>query len=314
MAMKPSAWENEVTAPEPLPIGNATGPCSPGTSATSTNSCRPISEAIRIGTVALTVFVACGGKAGAGADHRRDEFMEGEDRRGRESRQHRDRLAVDDREAQRLAGLERHAMDQHARRSQPRQDAIGQIARALGGAAGQHHHIARGERVAHRGFEHVLVVGKGAHGHGFAAGLGDRGGDDRAVAVIDRPGGSGAPGETNSSPVESTATRGRRSTGTSAKAAGREHADLARADALAAPQHRLAAGHVGAGKRHELPGADGAAELDRRPLPGFPSVRCAPPSSPRRRRAGWRRRSRSWSRCRGPLRARAGVRRRSPRH
>ena len=63
MAMKPSAWENEVTAPEPLPIGNATGPCSPGTSATSTNSWRPISEAIRIGTVAVTVFTACGGKA-----------------------------------------------------------------------------------------------------------------------------------------------------------------------------------------------------------------------------------------------------------
>src|SRR5258708_7690497 len=53
------------------------------------------------------------------ADDRRHEGMEGEDRGGRESGQHRDRLAVYRREAQRLARLEGDAVNQNSWRSEP---------------------------------------------------------------------------------------------------------------------------------------------------------------------------------------------------
>src|SRR5260370_9160819 len=59
---KPSACENVVTEPEPLANGNAIGPFSPATSATSTNSLRPSSEGMRTGTVASTVTAASAGK------------------------------------------------------------------------------------------------------------------------------------------------------------------------------------------------------------------------------------------------------------
>ena len=215
--MKPSAWEKLVTAPEPLAEGNATAPCSPATSDTSTNSLRPISEAIRIGTRASMVSRGLRRQAGAGADHRRDEGVEGEDRRGRKSRQHRDRLAVGDGEAERLAGLQRHAMHQDAGLAELRHHAVREIAGALRGAAGQHHHVAFGERAAHRLLELCGVVGKRAVRHRLAAGLGDGGGDEsrrwnrrrrRAAAL--------SPSATSSSPVESTATFGRRTTSISA--------------------------------------------------------------------------------------------------
>jgi hypothetical protein len=38
IATNPSACENAVTAPEPLPVGNAVKPSSPAVSATNTNS------------------------------------------------------------------------------------------------------------------------------------------------------------------------------------------------------------------------------------------------------------------------------------
>ncbi len=142
ISRKPSAWEKLVTAPEPLAVGNATGPVSPATSATSTNSLRPSSEAIRTGTSASMAARGFRRQARARADHRRDEGMEGEDRGGRKSRQHRERLAVDHGEAKRLARLERNAMDQDAGRAQLRDDAVREIARALRGAAGEHHHVA----------------------------------------------------------------------------------------------------------------------------------------------------------------------------
>ena len=65
----------------------------------------------------------------------------------------------------------------------------------------------------------------------LAAGLAHRRGDDRAVASRrPRPAAAAAPGATSSSPVESTATFGRRTTSTCGEAAGRQHADLARGD------------------------------------------------------------------------------------
>ena len=125
ISMKPSACEKLVTAPEPLTVGNATGPCSPATSATSTNSLRPSSEAMRTGTSRVERARRFRRQPGAGADHRRDEGVEGEDRRGRKARQHRDRLAVRDREAERLARLERDAMHEDAGRAEARHYADG---------------------------------------------------------------------------------------------------------------------------------------------------------------------------------------------
>ena len=54
-------------------------------------------------------------QARLGADHRRHKGVEREDRRGRKARQHHDRLALRDREAERLSRLERDAVHDHAR-------------------------------------------------------------------------------------------------------------------------------------------------------------------------------------------------------
>ena len=112
-----------------------------------------------------------GRQSGARADDRRDEGMEGEDRRGRKARQHHQRLVADDREAERLAGFERHAVHQDAGRAEPRHDAMRQIAGAFRRAAGEHHHVAGLERRAHGEFERGLVVGKRAERHRLAAGF-----------------------------------------------------------------------------------------------------------------------------------------------
>ena len=107
--------------------------------------------------------------------------------------------------------------------------------------------------------------GKAPNGNRLAARFRDRRGDDGAVAVVDprRPR-ARHPARTSSSPVESTATLGRRTTSTCGDAAGRQHADLARRDAGLAPQHHLAARDVGAGIGDELAGRDRAAHIDRR--------------------------------------------------
>ena len=161
-------------------------------------------------------FRRFGRKPGAGADDRRDEGVKGENRRGRKARQHDQRLVADHRKAQRLARLERHAVHQNARRAELRHDAMRQVARALRGAARKHDDVAAIERVAHRQFERQLIVRQRAERHWLAARLDDRGGKDGAVAVIDAAGRSGFPGSTSSSPVESTATRGRRTTSAAA--------------------------------------------------------------------------------------------------
>ncbi len=104
-------------------------------------------------------------QARLGADHRRDESMEREDRRGRKARQHHQRLALDHREAERLAGLERHAVHDHARLAELRHHAMREIACALRGAAREQHHVAGLERGAHRKLERDLVVRKAAERH-----------------------------------------------------------------------------------------------------------------------------------------------------
>ena len=141
---------------------------------------------MRSGTRASTRFGGLRRQAGAGADHRRDEGVEGEDRRGREARQHRDRLAVGDREAERLAGLERHAMHQDA--------GLAELA-TRPGARGRRRPSRcrprappcriRRARGAPRRSQRRRVVREGAERHRLAAGFGDGGGEDRAVEIVD---------------------------------------------------------------------------------------------------------------------------------
>ncbi len=76
-------------------------------------------------------------------------------------------------------------MYKHARRPEPRENPIGQIANALRGAARKHHHIAGCECAMHRRFGLSLVVRKGAVMHRLAAGFLNGGAHDRAIAVID---------------------------------------------------------------------------------------------------------------------------------
>ena len=153
------------------------------------------------------------------------------------------------------------------------------------------------QRIAHRVFQRGRVVGKCADRDRLAAGFGDGGGDDGAVAVVDAGGFQRlsrrdqlVAGREHRRPSAAAPRRSR-------QAAGRQHADLARADARAAPQQRLAARDVGAGVGDELPGRGRAAHLDRRRALAR-SARCARSSPRRRRRAASRRRSRWWWRCR----------------
>ena len=142
MAKNPSAWENAVTAPEPLPVGNRDRAVLAGHKDTRTNSSRPSSEAIRTGTRAVTVRAALRRKPRPRADHRSDEGMEREDGGGRKARQHDERLVTDHREAKRLARFQRHAMDEDAGLAELRHNAMRQIACALRCAARQHDHVA----------------------------------------------------------------------------------------------------------------------------------------------------------------------------
>ncbi len=167
---------------------------------------------------------------GAGANERRDESVKGENRRGRKSRQHDQRLVADHRQAQRLAGFERHAVNQNAGRTKPRDDAMRQVAGAFRGAAGEHHDVAGLRALAHSGFERDVFVRKRAERHWFAASLDDGGRKDGAVAVIDAAG-----AQRVARLDQFVAGRQHRDARAAhhielGEAAGRQHADLARAD------------------------------------------------------------------------------------
>src|SRR5690606_10876462 len=112
-----------------------------------------------------------------------DHVVEREHRRGRKSRQDDDRLAVAYRQAERLAGLQRHAMGDDARLAQPADDAMADIARPLGRTARQDEYVMVSERIAHRGLEPRLIVGESAEKTRFAAVFGDRGADDGTIGV-----------------------------------------------------------------------------------------------------------------------------------
>ena len=254
ISMKPSACEKLVTEPEPFGGRERDRAVArPATSDTSTNSLRPSSEAMRTGTRASTVCAASGGRPArariTGATKAWKVKIAEVGKPGSTAIG----LSVGDREAERLAGLQRHAVHQDAGLAELRHDAMREVARALRRAAGQHHHVAFGERAAHRLLERRLVVGKRAERHRLAAGFGDGGRDDRAVAVIDAAGPQRARrARTSSSPVESTATFGRRTTSTSASPQAASMPISREPIALALAQQRLAARDVGAGIGDEL--------------------------------------------------------------
>ncbi len=235
---------------------------------------------------------------GERADHRRHEGVEGEDRRGRKSRQHRERLAVHDREAERLAGLERDAMHHDAGRAELRDDAMGEIARALRGAAREHDHVAGAKRGAHRKLERDLVVRKRAERHRLAARFRDRGRDDRAVAVVELAPGAAcrpaAPARRRSRAPRPSAAAPRRPRRCRRPPACRSRATRCACRAAAPPRrarcrspHRRRTGRARPRAARRWPASA------RRP-----PARCARSSPPHRRRAAPRRRSRWWWRCR----------------
>jgi hypothetical protein len=170
------------------------------------------------------------------AQHRHSEFVEGEDGAGRKARQHYDRLLARDREAKRLAGLQRHAMHENARRGQRGQDAMRDIARALARAARHHDHVGARQCIAQRRCEHVRIVPEDAHRQRLAAILADRGAEDRGVAVGDAPGRQGRAGR-----VQLVAGRDHGHDRAAhhrhlAPARGGQHADLAAGDLRTGPQ------------------------------------------------------------------------------
>ena len=71
------------------------------------------------------------GQTRARVDDRRDEGMKCEYRGGGEARQHRNRLAFDDGETERLARLKRDAMDKNPRIAKPCDDLMGKVAGAF---------------------------------------------------------------------------------------------------------------------------------------------------------------------------------------
>src|SRR5262249_43801466 len=103
MAKNPSACENAVTAPEPFPVGDAMRPSSSLTSETRTH------RYARGNGVRRFDRQSC-----PRANERRDESVECEDRRCREPRQNDQRCLPDHRKTQRLARLERDAMNENA--------------------------------------------------------------------------------------------------------------------------------------------------------------------------------------------------------
>ena len=270
MAKKPSAWEKAVTLPEPLPSGQAARPPAGVLGQGDHDVFGPPGLARGADREAgLGHRLLPRRQAGQGADHRHGEFVEGEDGAGREARQHHHRLAADGAEAERLARLQRHAMHQHARRRQAREDAVGDVAGALRGAARHHHQVGHVQRLAQGGFQRRLVVAEDAHGQRLAAVLGDGGGEDGGVAVVDPAHRQRLAGRDQLVAGREDGDAGAAHHRHGRQPGGGQHADLPAGDEGAGPQHRLAAGDVAAGIGHRLPGDGRAAHQHHGALRAF---------------------------------------------
>ena len=245
------------------------------------------------------------------AQDRHDHVVEGEHRRGRKSRQDHHRLAVADGETQRLARLQRDAVRNDAGLAEPRDDAMGDVARALRRAAGEHQHVALDKRVAHRGFKRGFIVGDRTEETRLAAIFRDRGGDDRTVGVVDR-------------------SRPQRHAGLHQFVAGREESQRAGGARPTAPRcrrppacrsraNRSWCRRAAAPRRARCRSRHKRRIARARPCGGFrsrgfPPAGCARPSRWRPRRAAPARRLRSASPCPTARAGPAPCRRRSPRH
>ena len=140
--------------------------------------------------------------------------------------------------------------------------AVAQIARTFRGAAGEQHDVASGEPVGDEALQHALLVGADAEGDRHSARLGDRGGEDRGVRIVNPAG-----PDRLSRRHDLVAGRDDRDQRPAphldrGEPDRRQHADLARGQHLAGAQHRLAAGEVAAGKGDELAGDRRAAHRD----------------------------------------------------
>ena len=188
-----------------------------------------------------------------GADEGRREFLEGEHGRGRKARQHDHGLGADDRQAERLAGLQRDAMHEDAGLAEARDRPVRDVARAFGGAARQDDEIGLLERLAQRQLQRRLVVRHDPERDGLAAQLLNGGRDRGGVAVVHRARANrsarrddlvagGEHGDPRPAPDLEAGTTDRR-----------EHADLARGQQLAPPEHGLAARQIAPGEGDQLP-------------------------------------------------------------
>ena len=218
MVAKPSARLNVVTLPEPCPIGYA---ASDGSVPSSRRLDQPDQQVLRAADFAVHLDGESGrndrpllrAAARQQANHRRHEFVEGEDRRGRESRQHHHSAPAGRGEADRLAGLERHAVRDDPGIVEFGDHAIGHVARALAGSARQQHDVGEFERVSQPFAQGVDVVMRDAQpprlAAQFAHGVGEhlRRWNRRPWRVA-----SSSPGAMISSPVERIATIGLRQT------------------------------------------------------------------------------------------------------
>ena len=123
--------------------------------------------------------------AGEQAEHRRDELVEREDRRGREAGQHDDGAPAGGGQADRLARLERDAVGDDAGIVELGDDAIRHVARALARAAGEQHDVGERQRSPQPRAQRAGVVGRDAEPPRLAAELPHRVGEDLRVRVVD---------------------------------------------------------------------------------------------------------------------------------
>ena len=187
ISRKPSACEKLVTAPEPFGGRERDRPARrPPTSATSTNSLRPSSEAIRTGTSASMVRAASGGSPArariTGAMKAWKVKIAEVGKPGSTA----SGLPSTTARHKRLAGLERDAVDEDAGRAELRHDA-----RATGRprpsrcrpTARTMSQASSAARIASSSA--TSSSGKAPNGTGSPPASVDRGGDDGAVAVVD---------------------------------------------------------------------------------------------------------------------------------
>ncbi len=190
----------------------------------------------------------------------RDELVEREDRAGRESREEDDGLAPADREAERLAGLQIHAVDDEPRRSQSGHHVGDEVSASLARASREHDDVGGGEGALEDRPDRGGVVVDALHGEGHAPRLAHGVGEDRPVRVVDEPRAKRDAGSSQLASGRDDRDAGEAHAGHHVHAARGERARLARREHGARERDRLAAYDVGAGRGHGGAGDDGPSD------------------------------------------------------